>query len=172
MVRCCSLTFWPCFKEERLVSGIALKWDTLVMVSIYGYSRTMCLKVTPGTEQSTEVVRPQHVDGPTKYLHRQLWRRGPFQRKERHLGFWFNIRYPYTIDRYVYTRGSTAYLPSSYSWQKHGLMTNLVEGGTRKLVCNVQYVSVHTWIIFSPSVLSECHEHYGVYGLVAFILQL
>lgn len=53
------------------------------MVSVY--SRTMCLEVKPGTE----VVRPQHVDegtaeGPTL-------RKRPFQRKERHLGFWFNI---------------------------------------------------------------------------------
>lgn len=68
--------------------GIALKWDTFSMVSIY--RRTMCLEVKkPGTE----VVRPQHVDegtaeDPNKFPDRHLWGRGPSSVEERYLGLW------------------------------------------------------------------------------------
>lgn len=60
----------------------------------------MCLEVTPGiTDQRVTTGRSaspnMHVDGPTQVPTWTALKEGSFQRYERHLGFRFNIKYPY-----------------------------------------------------------------------------
>lgn len=155
MVRCCSLTFWPCFKEERLVHGIAPKWDILVMVSISQSNHVLGSDAWYRTEYrgsaSPTSWWPYQV--PTWTALKERGGEGgflPFSTKKGIWDFGLIQDIPYTMHRYVYTRGSTAYLPSSFLLLTDTWANDWCGGGRVDMICSkacivqyVQYVSVH-----------------------------